>query len=260
MFVLGTKELKRYGFAAGASPSTNVPDPGFVPIATVLVRLRHRHPEVRIVRALFERHRESRTRLLVILQAAEGLAQLEDAVGVVGACGNTFTQQRQCVYREAALEQGLAERVADPCRRGRERMRAPQRVDRLGISMAARQGDPEKIPGFRITGQKLGAAAECRQGRMQPSVVGQQAAKGPLQVAGAGRQGRGPAHVMERGLLLSQARGQQRHGMVRGGGIGIQRQGLLQQDECAGRVAARQQRGGLLQAVLQLGRRGGSRV
>ena len=33
MFVLGAKELKRYGFAAGASPSTNVPDPGFVPIA-----------------------------------------------------------------------------------------------------------------------------------------------------------------------------------------------------------------------------------
>jgi hypothetical protein len=33
MFVLGTKELKRYGFAAGASPSTNIPDPGFVPIA-----------------------------------------------------------------------------------------------------------------------------------------------------------------------------------------------------------------------------------
>ena len=33
MFVLGTKELKRYGFAAGASPSTNVPDPGFAPIA-----------------------------------------------------------------------------------------------------------------------------------------------------------------------------------------------------------------------------------
>jgi hypothetical protein len=33
MFVLGTKELKRYGFAASASPSTNVPDPGFVPIA-----------------------------------------------------------------------------------------------------------------------------------------------------------------------------------------------------------------------------------
>ena len=33
MFVLGVKELKRYGFAAGASPSTNVPDPGFVPIA-----------------------------------------------------------------------------------------------------------------------------------------------------------------------------------------------------------------------------------
>jgi hypothetical protein len=33
MFVLGAKELKRYGFAAGASPSTNVPDPGFGPIA-----------------------------------------------------------------------------------------------------------------------------------------------------------------------------------------------------------------------------------
>ncbi|HKE78155.1 MAG TPA: glycosyltransferase family 39 protein [Solirubrobacteraceae bacterium] len=33
MFVLGTKELKRFGFAAGASPTTNVPDPGFVPIA-----------------------------------------------------------------------------------------------------------------------------------------------------------------------------------------------------------------------------------
>jgi hypothetical protein len=33
IFVLGTKELMRYGFAAGASPSTNVPDPGFTPIA-----------------------------------------------------------------------------------------------------------------------------------------------------------------------------------------------------------------------------------
>jgi hypothetical protein len=33
LFVLGTKELKRFGFAAGASPSTNVPDPGFVPVA-----------------------------------------------------------------------------------------------------------------------------------------------------------------------------------------------------------------------------------
>ena len=33
IFVLGAKELKRYGFAAGTSPSTNVPDPGFVPIA-----------------------------------------------------------------------------------------------------------------------------------------------------------------------------------------------------------------------------------
>jgi hypothetical protein len=33
MFVLGEKELRRFGFAAGASPSTNVPDPGFVPIA-----------------------------------------------------------------------------------------------------------------------------------------------------------------------------------------------------------------------------------
>jgi hypothetical protein len=33
MFVVGAKELERFGFAAGASPSTNVPDPGFVPIA-----------------------------------------------------------------------------------------------------------------------------------------------------------------------------------------------------------------------------------
>jgi hypothetical protein len=33
MFVVGRKELERFGFAAGASPSTNVPDPGFVPIA-----------------------------------------------------------------------------------------------------------------------------------------------------------------------------------------------------------------------------------
>jgi Dolichyl-phosphate-mannose-protein mannosyltransferase len=33
IFVLGEKELRRFGFAAGASPSTNVPDPGFVPIA-----------------------------------------------------------------------------------------------------------------------------------------------------------------------------------------------------------------------------------
>jgi hypothetical protein len=33
MFVLGEKELRRFGFAAGASPSTNVPDPGFAPIA-----------------------------------------------------------------------------------------------------------------------------------------------------------------------------------------------------------------------------------
>jgi hypothetical protein len=32
IFVLGSKELKRYGFAAGASPSTNVPDPGFTPV------------------------------------------------------------------------------------------------------------------------------------------------------------------------------------------------------------------------------------
>jgi hypothetical protein len=30
MFVIGAKELQRYGFAAGASPSTNAPDPGFV--------------------------------------------------------------------------------------------------------------------------------------------------------------------------------------------------------------------------------------
>jgi hypothetical protein len=33
MFVIGRKELERFGFAAGASPSTNVPDPGFAPIA-----------------------------------------------------------------------------------------------------------------------------------------------------------------------------------------------------------------------------------
>ena len=33
MFVVGRKELERFGFAAGASPATNVPDPGFVPIA-----------------------------------------------------------------------------------------------------------------------------------------------------------------------------------------------------------------------------------
>jgi dolichyl-phosphate-mannose-protein mannosyltransferase len=33
MFVVGRKELERFGFAAGASPSTNVPDPGFIPIA-----------------------------------------------------------------------------------------------------------------------------------------------------------------------------------------------------------------------------------
>jgi dolichyl-phosphate-mannose-protein mannosyltransferase len=33
MFVVGRKELERFGFAAGASPSTNVPDPGFAPIA-----------------------------------------------------------------------------------------------------------------------------------------------------------------------------------------------------------------------------------
>ncbi len=33
MFVVGAKELERYGFAAGASPSTNAPDPGFVPVA-----------------------------------------------------------------------------------------------------------------------------------------------------------------------------------------------------------------------------------
>jgi hypothetical protein len=33
IFVVGRKELQRFGFAAGASPSTNVPDPGFAPIA-----------------------------------------------------------------------------------------------------------------------------------------------------------------------------------------------------------------------------------
>jgi hypothetical protein len=31
VFVLGTKALKRYGFADGASPTTNAPDPGYVP-------------------------------------------------------------------------------------------------------------------------------------------------------------------------------------------------------------------------------------
>jgi hypothetical protein len=33
MFVLGEKELRRFGFAAGASSSTNAPDPGFAPTA-----------------------------------------------------------------------------------------------------------------------------------------------------------------------------------------------------------------------------------
>jgi Dolichyl-phosphate-mannose-protein mannosyltransferase len=33
VFLVGTKELERFGFAAGASASTNAPDPGFVPIA-----------------------------------------------------------------------------------------------------------------------------------------------------------------------------------------------------------------------------------
>jgi Dolichyl-phosphate-mannose-protein mannosyltransferase len=33
IFVLGEKALRRYGFADGASPSTNVPDPGFEPIS-----------------------------------------------------------------------------------------------------------------------------------------------------------------------------------------------------------------------------------
>jgi hypothetical protein len=33
IFLVGTKELERFGFAAGTSPTTNVPDPGFVPIA-----------------------------------------------------------------------------------------------------------------------------------------------------------------------------------------------------------------------------------
>jgi hypothetical protein len=33
IFVLGEKALRRFGFADGASPSTNVPDPGFVPVA-----------------------------------------------------------------------------------------------------------------------------------------------------------------------------------------------------------------------------------
>ncbi|HEY3020632.1 MAG TPA: hypothetical protein VGJ32_10585 [Solirubrobacteraceae bacterium] len=33
IFVLGQKALKRYGFADGASPRTNAPDPGFVPVS-----------------------------------------------------------------------------------------------------------------------------------------------------------------------------------------------------------------------------------
>jgi hypothetical protein len=33
VFALGQKALKRYGFAAGTSPSVNLPSPGFVPIA-----------------------------------------------------------------------------------------------------------------------------------------------------------------------------------------------------------------------------------
>jgi hypothetical protein len=33
IFLVGTKELERFGFAAGASPSTNAPDPGFASIA-----------------------------------------------------------------------------------------------------------------------------------------------------------------------------------------------------------------------------------
>jgi len=33
IFVIGSKELERFGFAAGASPATNAPDPGFVPVA-----------------------------------------------------------------------------------------------------------------------------------------------------------------------------------------------------------------------------------
>jgi hypothetical protein len=33
MFVLGQKALRRYGFADGASPTTNAPDPGFTPLA-----------------------------------------------------------------------------------------------------------------------------------------------------------------------------------------------------------------------------------
>jgi hypothetical protein len=33
IFAIDRKTLERYGFADGASPSTNVPDPGFVPVA-----------------------------------------------------------------------------------------------------------------------------------------------------------------------------------------------------------------------------------
>ena len=35
VFVVGQKALKRYGFADGASPRTNAPDPGFAPVARV---------------------------------------------------------------------------------------------------------------------------------------------------------------------------------------------------------------------------------
>ena len=32
VFAVGQKGLRRYGFADGASPLTNVPDPGFLPL------------------------------------------------------------------------------------------------------------------------------------------------------------------------------------------------------------------------------------
>jgi hypothetical protein len=35
VFTVGRDTLRRYGFADGASPLTNVPDPGFVPVVRV---------------------------------------------------------------------------------------------------------------------------------------------------------------------------------------------------------------------------------
>jgi hypothetical protein len=35
VFTIGRDTLRRYGFADGASPLTNVPDPGFLPLVRV---------------------------------------------------------------------------------------------------------------------------------------------------------------------------------------------------------------------------------